>query len=71
MPLFDRSEDSKIHCRKKAETCDAEDVQLKCSIQCWMSIAFMEIDDFSTEKVDEMNIIDNDSDIDSDIDVED
>ena len=31
----------------------------------------MEIDDSDTEEVDEMNIIDNDSDVDSDIDVED
>ena len=32
---------------------------------------FMEIDDSDTEEGDEMNIIDNDSDIDSDIDAED
>ena len=31
----------------------------------------MKIDDSDTEKVDEMNILDNDSDVDSDIDVED
>ena len=31
----------------------------------------MEIDDSGTEEVDEMNIIDNDSDVDSNIDVED
>ena len=32
---------------------------------------FMEIDDSDTEEADEMNIIDDDSDVDSDIDVED
>ena len=32
---------------------------------------FMEIDDSDREEADEMNIIDNDSDLDSDIDVED
>ena len=31
----------------------------------------MKIDDSDTGKVDEMNILDNDSDVDSDIDVED
>ena len=31
----------------------------------------MEIDDSDTEEVDEMNIINNDSDVDSNIDVED
>ena len=31
----------------------------------------MKIDDSDTEEVDEMNILDNDSDVDSDIDVED
>ena len=43
------------------------------SFQCWTSLIFqtlMEIDDSDTEEADEMNIIDNDSDVDSDIDVE-
>ena len=31
----------------------------------------LEIDDFDTEEVDEMDIIDNDSDVDGDIDAED
>ena len=31
----------------------------------------MEIDDSDTEEADEMNVIDNDSDVDSDTDVED
>ena len=69
------SEDSKIHCLKKGETCEAgaEQLEMQLSVLDEPSLPnpFMEIDDSDTEEADKMNIIDNDSDVDSDIDVED
>ena len=44
------------------------------SFQCWTSLTFQTLlwkSMSDTEEADEMNIIDNDSDVDSDIDVED
>ena len=71
----DGSEDSKIHCFKKGETCEAGAEQLKMQLSMLdepnLPKPFMEIDDSDTEKADEMNITDNDSDINSDINVED
>ena len=71
----DGSEDSKIHCYKKGETCEAGAEQLKMQLSVLdepnLPNPFMEIDDSDAEEADEMNIIDNDSDVDSDIDVED
>ena len=63
--------DSKIHCFKKGETCEAGAEQLSVLDEPNLSNPFMEIDDSETEEADEMNITDNDSDVDSDIDVED
>ena len=63
--------DSKIHCFKKGETCEAGAEQLSVLDEPNLPNPFMEIDDSHTEEADEMNIIDNDSDVDSDIDVED
>ena len=62
---------SKIHCLKKGETCEAGAEQLSVLDEPNLPNPFMEIDDSDTEEADEMNIIDNDSDVDSDIDVED
>ena len=63
--------DTKIHCFKKGETCEAGDEQLSVLDEPNLPNPFMEIDDSDTEEAGEMNIIDNDSDVDSDIDVED
>ena len=69
------SDDSKIHCFKKGETCEAGAKQLQMQLSVLdepnLPNPFMEIDDSDTEEADKMNITDNDSDIDSDIDVED
>ena len=71
----DGSEDSKIHCFKKGETCEAGTEQVKMQLSVLdkpnLPNPFMEINHSDTEEADEMNIIDNDSDVDSDIDVED
>ena len=64
----DGSEDSKIHCFKKGETCEAGAEQLSVLDEPNFPNPFMEIDDSDTEEADEMNIIDNDSDVDNDID---
>ena len=61
----------KIHCFKKGEMCEAGAEQLSVLDEPNLPNPFMEIDDSDTEEADEMNIIDNDSDVDSDIDVED
>ena len=63
--------DSKIHCFKKGETCKARAEQLSGLDEPNLPNPSMEIDDSDTEEADEMNIIGNDSDVDSDIDVED
>ena len=63
--------DSKIHCFKKGETYEAGAEQLSMFDEPNLLNPFMGIDDSDTEEADEMNIIDNDSDVDSDIDVED
>ena len=71
----DGSEDLKIYCFKKGETCEAgaEQLQMQLSVLDEPNLPnpFMEIDDSDTEEENEMNIKDNDSDVDSDIDVED
>ena len=76
IPLFDVSEDSKFHCCKTGETCEAGAEQLSVLDEPNLPNPFMEIDDSDErrsleEEVDEMNIIDDDYDVDSDIDFED
>ena len=66
-----RVKDSMIHCFKKGETCEAGDEQLSVLDEPNLPNPFMEIGDSDTEEADEMNIIVNDSDVDSHIDVED
>ena len=56
---------------KKGETCEAGAEQLSVLDEPNLPNPFMEIDDSNTEEADEMNIIDNDSNVDSDIGVED
>ena len=56
---------------KKGESCEAGAEQLSVLDEPNLPNPSMEIDDSDTEEADEMNIIDNDSDVDSDIDVED
>ena len=51
--------------------CEAGAEQLSVLDEPNLPNTFLEIDDSDTEEADEMNIIDNDSDVDSDIDVED
>ena len=71
IPLFDGSGDIKIHCCEKVETCDAGAGQLKLKTNEVLPNPYGEIDHSDTEEVDEMKIIGNASDVDSDIDVED
>ena len=60
-----------MHCFKKGETCEAGNGQIKMQLSMLdepgLSNPFMEIYDSDTEEVHEMNIINNDSDLDSDI----
>ena len=63
--------DSKIHCFKKGEKCEARAEQLSVLDEPNLPNPFMEIVDSDTEEADEMNIVGNNSNVDSDIDVED
>ena len=70
------SRHSRIRCFKKGDTCEAGNEQIKMQLltvldEPSLSNPFMEIYDSDTEEVYEMNIRDNDSDPDSDINVED
>ena len=69
------SRHSRIHCFKKGDTCEAGNEQIKMQFSVLdepsLSNPFMEIYNSDTKEVYEMNIIDNDSDLDSDINVED